>query len=231
MGFTLLRHAPTGPELYMRILGQSGHPVTAEELQAAVLPAREFYVRASRDGRQFEASMDLAIEFWAEYNALILDNLGLPAEDHTEIGRRIYTEAWSPQAWQLYPDTIPTLKELCHRGVRMAVISNFVDTLQAVCEHHGLAPYFDVILPSVDAGAMKPDPSIFAKALRRLGVAPGDAWHVGDNYWADILGARAAGLTAILVDRERSVHHPDGPVVHRLDQLPELLSEAEEVAA
>jgi putative hydrolase of the HAD superfamily len=231
MGFTLLQHAPTGPDLYIRILAEHGHTVTVDELEAAVRPARDFYIRATREGRPFESSMELASEFWEEYNGIVLERLGLPVDIHSSLGEKIYTAAWSPASWRLFPDVIPTLDELRGRGIRMAVISNFVDTLDAVCASHGLSQYFDVILPSVQAGTMKPDPEIFHIALRRLGVAADAAWHVGDNYWADILGARAAGLTAVLVDRERAVPHPDGPAVHSLDQLVGLLAEAEEEAA
>lgn len=231
MGYTLLQHAPTGPDLYLRILAEQGHAVTADELELAVRPARDFYIQATREGRPFESSMDLAIEFWEEYNGIVLDRLGIPMEVHGRLGEKIYTEAWSPAAWRLFPEVVATLDHLQREGYRMAVISNFVDTLDAVCARHQLTGYFDVILPSVVAGTMKPDPEIFHLALRRLGVAAEDAWHIGDNYWADILGARAAGMTAVLVDREGAVPHPDGPVVHSLDELPGLLAEAEAEAA
>ena len=175
--------------------------------------------------------MELATEFWEEYNSLVLEGLRVPVDIHSTLGERIYTEAWSPEAWRPFPDVLPTLDQLTRLGIRMAVVSNFVDTLAAVCDHNNLTQYFDVVLPSVDAGAMKPDPRIFEIALRRLGVAADDAWHVGDNYWTDILGARAVGMTGVLVDRERAVPRPDGPVLHSLDQLLDLLAEAEEEAA
>lgn len=231
MGYTLLQLAPTGPDLYRRVLAENGHTVTREELDAAVLPARDFYIRATREGRPFESSMELATQFWEEYNTLVLEGLRMPVDIHASLGERIYTEAWSPKAWRPFADVLPTLDQLRRQGIRMAVVSNFVDTLAAVCDHNGLTQYFDVILPSVEAGAMKPDPRIFEIALRRLGVAAEDAWHVGDNYWTDILGARAVGITGVLVDRERSVPHPDGPVLHTFDQLLSLLSEAEAEAA
>ena len=80
-----------------------------------------------------------------------------------------------------------------------------------------------VIVASVDAGAMKPDPRIFARAVRRLGVQPAEAWHVGDNYWADVLGARAAGIIPVLVDRPGAVPRPDCLFVRSLDQVLDLL--------
>jgi HAD superfamily hydrolase (TIGR01509 family) len=226
-----MRHTPTGPELYRQVLAENGHVYDPEVIEAALVPARELYVDATRSGRDFEASMAQAQQFWHEYNAVVLNTLGLEAAGLVRLSEAISLRAWSPECWEPFEDSLPALEALRGLGVRMAVISNFVDTLEAVCARHQLTQYFDVILPSVVAGTMKPDPRIFHLTLRRLGVAPEEAWHVGDNYWADILGARAAGLTAVLVDRERAVPHPDGPVLHSLDELPGLLAEAEAEAA
>lgn len=227
MGYTLLQHAPTGADLYRRVLGAAGHEFLPERLAAAFGPARDFYIRSIRQGRQFESSMELAMEFWGEYNSMILDQLGLPPQSHAELGRRIYTEAWSPGAWMPFPEVLATLAALQREGYRMAIISNFVDTLGSVCDLHQLTDYFDDIISSVAAGAMKPDPRIFQLALRRLEVDASETWHVGDNYWADVMGARAAGLTPVLLDRAGEVPRPDCPSISSLDQLLGLLASAE----
>jgi putative hydrolase of the HAD superfamily len=54
---------------------------------------------------------------------------------------------------------------------------------------------------SAEVGLHKPDPRIFELACARLGVAPSEAAHVGDHHYADLLGARAIGMNAILIDR------------------------------
>jgi putative hydrolase of the HAD superfamily len=226
MGYTLLMHAPTGADLYQRVLAQCGIEVSPKALAEAIIPARDFYIRATRAGREFEASMEQALGFWGEYNALVLEGLGVPADQHQAVGERIYTTAWQPENWKLFPEVIPTLQALRAQGIRMVVISNFVDTLRAVCELHQVAEYFDDIIASVSAGAMKPDARIFRLALRRLGIAPEDAWHVGDNYWTDVLGSRAVGMTPVLVDREGAVPHPDCLTVRALDELVEMVRRA-----
>jgi putative hydrolase of the HAD superfamily len=231
MGYTLLRHAPTGPELYRRVLASQGHEFELEAIEEAHLPARELYIRATREGRDFESSMALAREFWTEYNVLVLSGLGMEAERLAEVGEAVYTAAWSADAWQPFPDTLPALKRLKETGIPMAIVSNFVDTLPAICRHSGVDDFFDVIVASVEAGAMKPDPRIWTVALRRLGVDPEDAWHVGDNYWADVLGARAAGLTPVLIDRDGHVPNPDCQRIAGLDELADLVRRLEESEA
>ena len=63
------------------------------------------------------------------------------------------------------------------------------------------APLVDAVVHSSRAGSAKPDPGIFSAALARLDVAPGEALHVGDEPVEDVLGARSAGLRAVLIDR------------------------------
>ena len=233
MGYTLLRLAPTGAELYQRVLTASGFNYDLADIERAHLPARELYVRATREGRDFESSMALAREFWAEYNALVLTGLGVEAARLAEVIEAVYTYSWAAECWQAFPDTLPALRELRELGVRMSIVSNFVDTLQSVCDASGITPYFETIVASVDAGAMKPDRRIWAAPLRRMGVEPAETWHVGDNYWADVLGSRAAGLTPVLIDRDGLVPRPDCIRVDSLAGLVELVRglEDEEAAA
>jgi putative hydrolase of the HAD superfamily len=231
MGYTLLMHRPTGPDLYRRVLADSGIDVTLEALEGALAPARDHYMKSTREGRDFESSMEQARGFWAEYNGIILRALAVPDDRHQEVGERIYTSAWRPENWVIYPEVMATLEALRVEGIRMMVISNFVDTLRAVCELHQVAVFFEDIIASVEAGAMKPDPRIFGLALRRLELDAVDVWHVGDNYWADVLGSRAAGMTPVLVDRERAVPHPDCLTVQSLHELVELVRATEDSEA
>ena len=228
MGYTLLRHAPTGAELYQRVLASEGFDFSLPDIERAHGPARELYVRATREGRDFEASMELARDFWAEYNTVVLAGLGVETVRLAALVESVYAYSWAADCWQAFPDTLPALSELSEMGVRMAIVSNFVDTLPSLCDASGITPFFETIVASVDAGAMKPDGRIWATTLRRLGVNAVDAWHVGDNYWADVMGARAAGLTPVLIDRDGLVPRPDCLRVARLTELVELVRGLEE---
>lgn len=232
MGYTLLRHSPSGADLYHRVLGEAGFELSLDRVEEALVPARQHYTDSVRAGRDFEASMDDAIRFWGEYNEIVLSALGVDEMRRTDLGRLIYTTAWSPENWEPFPEAAGTLERIRKLGVRMAVISNFVDTLTAVCELHGLAPYFEEIVASVEAGAMKPDSRIFARTVRRLDLPASEVWHIGDNYWTDVLGARAAGLIPVLIDREGIAPRVDCLRVESLDELADVIEAAgEEVAA
>jgi putative hydrolase of the HAD superfamily len=65
----------------------------------------------------------------------------------------------------------------------------------------GLESYLNFITTPYDAGADKPDPKIFLVALDKAGIHADEAIYVGDQYKVDILGARSAGIKAIMIDR------------------------------
>jgi len=126
-----------------------------------------------------------------------------------------------PDAWRVFPEVPDALAALRARRLRLALVSNFDQRLVALVAGLGLAPLLDAVVHSTAAGAAKPDPAIFRVALARLAVDPGDALHAGDDVDRDVAGARAAGLHAVLVDRDaRSSPLPDDALrITRLDEL------------
>jgi FMN phosphatase YigB (HAD superfamily) len=78
-------------------------------------------------------------------------------------------------------------------------VSNSDGRVEEALQAAGLRSFFDVVVDSALIGVEKPDPRIFQAALQRLGVAPEEALYVGDLYSVDILGARAAGMEAVLL--------------------------------
>jgi putative hydrolase of the HAD superfamily len=88
-------------------------------------------------------------------------------------------------------------------GLGTAVISNSNGAVAEILERLDLARHLDFVIDSSRVGVEKPDPRIFQIALERAGVRPEDAAYVGDLYSVDVLGARAAGLQAVLMDPGR----------------------------
>jgi putative hydrolase of the HAD superfamily len=91
------------------------------------------------------------------------------------------------------------LARLQAAGLRLGVVSNSDGRVEQALEAAGLRRYFDVVIDSALVGVEKPDPRIFQAALERLGVEPDEALYVGDLYRVDVIGARAAGIEAILL--------------------------------
>ena len=124
-----------------------------------------------------------------------------------------------------YPEVDGVLRELRARGVRLVVVSNWDVSLHEVLARTGLAALVDGAVTSAELGVAKPDPAIFAAALEVAGgVAPGEALHAGDSVEADVAGARAAGLHAVLVRRDGDGEAIEG--VRTIKSLDGLLDEA-----
>jgi putative hydrolase of the HAD superfamily len=102
-----------------------------------------------------------------------------------------------------HPGAAAALALARERGVRAAVISNSNGSVRAILEHLGLLPSLEFVLDSSAVGVEKPDPRIFRMALERSGIGPDEAVYVGDIYSIDVLGARAAGMRAVLLDPGR----------------------------
>jgi putative hydrolase of the HAD superfamily len=108
---------------------------------------------------------------------------------------------------RVIPGSREALQELAALGVGLAVVSNADGTVEdqlrddVICQvGPGPGVPVELILDSAVVGISKPDPAIFGLALDALDVEPGDCIHVGDTPAADVAGARAAGVTPILVD-------------------------------
>jgi putative hydrolase of the HAD superfamily len=118
-----------------------------------------------------------------------------------------------------FPDVLPTLRSLRESGKTLAVVSNWDPALPTLLAELDLAEFFAFILPSAEAGVEKPDGRIFSLALQRLGLGPQEVVHIGDKYKADVVGARAAGITPILLDRKGEARYQDVICISSLVEL------------
>jgi HAD superfamily hydrolase (TIGR01509 family) len=97
------------------------------------------------------------------------------------------------------PGAIEAVRALHGRGLRCGIVSSAVHHpfLEWTLERFGLTAAFASVVTSASSGYYKSRPEIYQTALRALGVAPGEAVHVGDSYRFDVQGARRAGLRTI----------------------------------
>lgn len=109
-----------------------------------------------------------------------------------------------------YPDAAPTLAALSRRGYRLGLISNASDhgLVERAMAGLGLAPLLDPIVSSAGFGRIKPDAGIFRFVLDAWGLPPEEAVMVGDSLDADIEGAQALGLRAILTTMQPNPNNP-----------------------
>jgi putative hydrolase of the HAD superfamily len=221
-GHTLLTAHPDLGTVYAEVTSRFGVRLAPAAFAEAFRPV--FHAFARERTREGDASDAQDRALWRDITAGIRARLGplrdVPFEPWFEA---LYRRFGDPEVWRLYEDAEPTLRELRERGLRLGVVSNWDTRLRRIAEGHGLDRLVDFLVISAEAGARKPDPRIFRAALERAGVAPAEALHVGDLADEDVEGARAAGLRAVLLDREGMAAAGGVPVIQSLAELPALL--------
>ena len=126
--------------------------------------------------------------------------------------------------WETVPaDVVPALQRLRAAGLRLVVVSNANGRIRAALERVGLAPHVDLVIDSHEEGVEKPDPRIFQRALERAGARPETILHLGDLFHIDVVGARGAGLRAVLLDLAGLYHDHDCERVASLGELADVI--------
>jgi putative hydrolase of the HAD superfamily len=115
--------------------------------------------------------------------------------------QKSYVDTFTPDGrrWTAAPGAADLLRRLKAAGLGVGLISNWDLSCRTVLSENGLDWLLDVIVVSGEAGFEKPDPRIFQIALQAAGVTPEHSLYVGDNYYDDVLGARAAGMDCLLL--------------------------------
>lgn len=218
---TLRLHLPPSGEVFADYARQQGLSISGEDrLRAARwehyywASSPELYAdqgRFDRDNR----------DFWCNYSLRRLIALGAKKELAEEFSPQIceyMTTSFHPEAFvpQELRQVLPSLRD---QGFALGVVSNrdlpYVEELEKL----DLSQYFDFSLAAGEVQSWKPDAGIFAHALKCVKVTAAETIYIGDNYYADVIGARNAGLHPILYDPKGIFADPDCEVISSFDQL------------
>lgn len=121
--------------------------------------------------------------------------------------------------WKLFPDTLDTLEQLTEEGYSLALVSNHIPEAREIFNHLGLGAYFPRMVISSEEEYEKPHPEILSKALGDF--SKDKTVLVGDNYFADVLGAIQFGMGAVLVRKPNVTAY--NYYCKNLSELPALL--------
>jgi putative hydrolase of the HAD superfamily len=114
------------------------------------------------------------------------------------LGEELYALTVSAESWEAFPDTLPTLKALRDRGLRIGVVSDTGFDLRPAMDLLGLSPFLDTVVMSFESGVCKPATTAFLTACEKMGARPERTLMVGDNPLTDS-GAVAAGMYVFLL--------------------------------
>lgn len=185
---TLLRLEPPAPRLSRQLgLGEA-------DSERAVAAEMRYYRAHLNEGRDAASLADLR----GRCAQVLREQLPQPAPDLDVVLHALLESLrFTP-----FDDVRPALGGLRAQGMRLVVVSNWDFSLHDVLARAGLGRLVDAVVTSAEVGARKPSPEIFHRALAVAGVGPSEALHVGDTVDEDVLGARSAGIEAVLVVRD-----------------------------
>ncbi|HXF85289.1 MAG TPA: HAD-IA family hydrolase [Anaerolineales bacterium] len=222
-----LRHSvPEGGQVFDEYVLSLGYSLTEEDRLRA-LRWEHLYWANSPDLRDDLLAHSADTEnFWIEYSRRRLIALGISNDQALELAPKVSAhmgEVYAPQS-VIPADVQRVLPQLKRAGYLMAVISNRDEPFDDLLEAHGIREFFDFSLAAGEINIFKPDPGVFTHALQRVNVNAEETIYVGDNYFADVVGARRAGLHPILYDPNGIFPEADCRVIQSFDELISILN-------
>jgi putative hydrolase of the HAD superfamily len=211
---TLVELQPPAPRLRAALLGATGVDIGAEAAERGFATEIAYYLDHHMEGGDpagLERLRDDCARVMQE--AVAVPGLDLPVLRHAMVASLEFTA---------FDDAEPALRALRDRGLRLVAVSNWDCSLALWLDSAGIGDLLDGAVSSAEVGQPKASPAIFHAALKVAGVEAAEALHVGDSIHNDVEGARAAGIRAVLVDR-------DGPgpagvlCVRSLDEIASLI--------
>jgi putative hydrolase of the HAD superfamily len=195
------------------------------DVDPAQLAAAEPRAKREMDVAQVIQATHDASRAWLYYE-LVLRYAGAPVP--AELAARASADITATHAesnlWETVVPGVPGALDRLSRLMPLVVVSNANGTVQSLFDRLDLSRYFTHIVDSTVVGVEKPDPAIFRIALDRAGARAETTLHVGDLYHVDVMGARAAGLQAWLLDPAGLYPDADCPRVPTLAALADRLA-------
>jgi HAD superfamily hydrolase (TIGR01509 family) len=235
-GFTLIHPKRPLSEVIAAAAQRHGVQASDGELALALRAASAWLWDIYERGYDWRSD-DRIRRVWNQYHEIILRGIGL--RPGSGLVNELVATMFTPASWQAYPDVLPALRDLRRiRGLSLAVVSDWNSELIGILRAAGIAKYVGQVLTSGGSGRAKPDPAFYALALDWSRTPPERALMVGDSYRADVLGARSAGMQAVLLQRDgpsltepAGGQHRDVPTIRSLSELQRLVLRADTDAA
>lgn len=222
---TLRHNRPLSVQVFLDYAVQNGAQDSPEQRRSAIRWTHYYWAQSVELMEDIEAFKDQHDPFWLNYARRHLQAFACEPDLIERLAPQIHRymeEQHRPQDW-LPPDVPATLQLLKEAGFRLGVLSNRQNPCRDYLEELGIAHFFDLALVAGEVAAWKPQPEIFFHALERLGAIPEETLYVGDNFYADVVGARRAGLQPVLIDPDEVFPDAGCTVIRQIGELPKVL--------
>jgi FMN phosphatase YigB (HAD superfamily) len=182
----------------------------------------EWQARERRTKRDFDQDMQsgkIDYSFWWMFHSSLLEDIGTDASVRDALLLELVRNTQNSANWdQILPGTCEALKRI-GQNFRIAVISNADGKIEQVLSRCGIADCFESITDSGVIGIEKPRREIFEAALEVMKARAEESLYIGDVYSVDYVGARGAGMQAVLFDLAGAYRDIEVPRVKSLAQF------------
>ena len=217
-----LRHSvPTGGDVFTDYVRTLGTRITQEDRLRAMRWEHLYWANSEDLRDDLLAHSGESENFWIEYSRRRLIALGLSPALAREFAPQVSAHMgaeYRPES--IVPDEVRRmLAQLRESGFLLAVLSNRDKPFVELLRDHNIGEFFDFSIAAGEVHTYKPDPGLFEHALKRADVTAEQAIYVGDNYFADVVGSRRAGLTPVLYDPLGIFPEADCITIKSFDEL------------
>ena len=218
---TLRHNDPRGHHFFWEHAASLGAPTSNEARHRAQRWAFEYWADSDHLSEDLRNHGRGEAAFWGNYALRHLLALGCSpkqAEEFAPLVRTHMAENYDPEDIVL-PEARQALEDLHTAGYTLAVVTNRNEPVEEYVEELGLGVFFNFTLAGGEINSWKPKPEIFIAALERANAKPDETIFVGDNYYADALGARNVGIQPVLLDPYNNFPEADCHIIRGLAEL------------
>jgi putative hydrolase of the HAD superfamily len=217
-----LRHSvPEGGQVSDEYAASLGLSITEEDHLRAMRWEHLYWANSPDLRDDLIAHSSDSENFWVEYSRRRLVAVGASpawASKYAPAVSAHMGEMYKPES--IVPEDVRrALPNLKQAGYYMAVISNREKPFHDLMESHDLEPFFEFSLAAGEVDSYKPEPGVFEHALKRANLTAQEVVYVGDNYFADVVGSRRAGLRPVLYDPLGIFPEADCATIKSFDEL------------
>ncbi len=200
---TLARYDPPREEIHSRALKEFDIKIEPIKLAAPLLAADKYFFDENIERPVRKRTAEEQDQLYAQYEEIIMAEAGLKFDKGLPF--KVYQKSkvlfGDTLDFVLFDDVKGIMELLKKKELTIGLLTNYARDMAPLIQKLCLKDFIDFVVTPYDSGVDKPDPQIFHAALIKADVKPDEAIYVGDQYKVDIVGARSAGIKALLIDR------------------------------
>jgi FMN phosphatase YigB (HAD superfamily) len=223
---TLFHHLPTSGEVFLEHIRDLGFHVSEADRIRAEHWVHYYFAHSPEIQADSEMFKDDNKGFWDNFTRRRLIECGISPDQAAELTPQVsayMSEAYKPEVY-VPEDAHILLGLLKEAGYVLGMVSNREAPYQDEMRKQNLDCYFQFFVAGGEINSFKPDLLIFERGLELAGTSAQETMYIGDNYFADIVGSRRAGLMPVLYDPIRLFPEADCVVIQSFAELPDFLA-------